>query len=91
MKNFSHRIENNSSKVQVEKNSTDPLIHDIKKNMSSSLIPSGQHLIASGGNGLSSVSFDGDIRLYATSNNDGRRKKMEDFMKYQQLVVLHLV
>jgi sugar lactone lactonase YvrE len=46
--------------------------------MSSSLIPSGQHLIASGGNGLSSVCFDGDRRLYATSNYDGTLYVEED-------------
>jgi hypothetical protein len=68
-------FENNSSIIPKK---ITYLIHDI-------------NLIASGGNDLSSVSFDGDRRLYATSKNDGRRKKLEDFMKYQQLVVLHLV
>lgn len=43
-----------------------------------SSIPSGQHLIATGGRGLSSVCFDGDRRLYATSSNDGTLYVEED-------------
>jgi hypothetical protein len=45
---------------------------------SSNSSPHGQHLIATGGRGLSSVCFDGDRRLYATSSNDGTLYVEED-------------
>jgi sugar lactone lactonase YvrE len=50
----------------------------LSSSSSSNSSPHCQHLIATGGRGLSSVCFDGDRRLYATSSNDGTLYVEED-------------